>query len=166
MYHHAPCHDEGRRPPPAFVLPLPLPHSHHQPLPYPHPLHALPYDGSAEDYLIAPSETATSTSSQMADTALLKAYAESTLGPEDELDREYRKSPRKKPRITLPRGHACVACRQRKLKCQEAIRPCITCVKANIDCRDEEIPRKKPKHVILEERVGESYVLVQLHLGH
>ncbi|OWZ80353.1 hypothetical protein C365_01305 [Cryptococcus neoformans Bt85] len=101
----------------------------------------------------------------MADTALVKAYTEPTLGPEDELDREYRKSPRKKPRITLPRGHACVACRQRKLKCQEAIRPCITCVKANIDCRDEEIPRKKPKHVILEERVAELEDLLGLQKG-
>ncbi|OXG14235.1 hypothetical protein C367_05918 [Cryptococcus neoformans Ze90-1] len=101
----------------------------------------------------------------MADTALVKAYTEPTLGPEDGLDREYRKSPRKKPRITLPRGHACVACRQRKLKCQEAIRPCITCVKANIDCRDEEIPRKKPKHVILEERVAELEDLLGLQKG-
>ncbi|OXB34421.1 hypothetical protein J007_05904 [Cryptococcus neoformans] len=101
----------------------------------------------------------------MADTEMLKAYTEPTLGPEDELDREYRKSPRKKPRITLPRGHACVACRQRKLKCQEAIRPCITCVKANIDCRDEEIPRKKPKHVILEERVAELEDLLGLQKG-
>lgn len=56
----------------------------------------------------------------MADTGLLEAYAEPMLGPEDELDREYRKSPRKKPRITLPRGHACVACRQVCLQFQAA----------------------------------------------
>ncbi|EAL22251.1 hypothetical protein CNBC3890 [Cryptococcus deneoformans B-3501A] len=101
----------------------------------------------------------------MADTGLLEAYAEPMLGPEDELDREYRKSPRKKPRITLPRGHACVACRQATETCQEGIRPCITCVKANIDCRDEEIPRKKPRHVVLEERVAELEGLLGLQKG-
>ncbi|KIR37054.1 hypothetical protein I352_00366 [Cryptococcus deuterogattii MMRL2647] len=102
----------------------------------------------------------------MTDTSLLGAYnTKAMLDPADDLDGDYRESPRKKPRITLPRGHACVACRQRKLKCQEGIRPCITCVKADIDCRDEEIPRKKPKHVILEERVAELEALLGLQKG-
>ncbi|XAO23238.1 hypothetical protein I312_102016 [Cryptococcus bacillisporus CA1280] len=101
----------------------------------------------------------------MTDTSLLGAYTKAMLDPADGLDGDYRESPRKKPRITLPRGHACVSCRQRKLKCQEGIRPCITCVKADIDCRDEEIPRKKPKHVILEERVAELEGLLGLQKG-
>jgi hypothetical protein len=33
-------------------------------------------------------------------------------------------------------------------------KPCKTCKKANIDCRYEEIQRKKPRAVLLEERVG------------
>ena len=34
-------------------------------------------------------------------------------------------------------------------------KPCKTCSKAGIECRYEEIPRKKPRAVVLEERVGE-----------
>ncbi|KAK4688000.1 hypothetical protein P7C73_g2109, partial [Tremellales sp. Uapishka_1] len=49
--------------------------------------------------------------------------------------------PKKKQRITLARGGACVACR--------------TCKKANLECRYEEIQRKKPRAVMLEERVAE-----------
>ncbi|ORY32325.1 hypothetical protein BCR39DRAFT_464647 [Naematelia encephala] len=63
-------------------------------------------------------------------------------------------SPKKKPRVTLARGGACVACRNRKLKCSGE-KPCKTCQKANIDCRYEEIQRKKPRAVLLEERVAE-----------
>ncbi|WVQ70943.1 hypothetical protein IAR50_000468 [Cryptococcus sp. DSM 104548] len=74
-----------------------------------------------------------------------------TMVDADDLERDRYGSPRKKPRITLPRGHACVACS----KCQEGIRPCATCVKANLDCKDEEIPRKKPRNVLLEERIHE-----------
>lgn len=165
MYHLTPSHNQGQCSPTTFALSLPHSHSHHQPLAYPHPLNLLPYSSSPEDYLIAPNETVPSTESQMTDTSLLGAYTKAMLDPADEMDGDYRESPRKKPRITLPRGHACVACRQRKLKCQEGIRPCITCVKADIDCRDEEIPRKKPRHVILEERVAELEGLLGLQKG-
>ncbi|GFZ43535.1 hypothetical protein JCM24511_01255 [Saitozyma sp. JCM 24511] len=65
----------------------------------------------------------------------------------------------KKPRITLARGGACVACRNRKLKCT-GDKPCKTCKKANIDCRYEEIQRKKPRAVLLEERVAELEALL------
>ncbi|WVO12968.1 hypothetical protein L204_100577 [Cryptococcus depauperatus] len=70
---------------------------------------------------------------------------------------QLNQSPKKKPRITLARGHACVGCRQRKLKCQEGVRPCSNCAKAGVDCRDEELPKKKPKNVVLEERIGSSF---------
>ncbi|OCF41763.1 hypothetical protein I317_04369 [Kwoniella heveanensis CBS 569] len=69
---------------------------------------------------------------------------------------------RKKPRITLPRGRACVACRNRKLKCTGDV-PCGTCQKAGLDCRYEELPRRRPKNVVLEERVAELEAL--LHIG-
>ncbi|RXK42505.1 hypothetical protein M231_00059 [Tremella mesenterica] len=68
---------------------------------------------------------------------------------------------RKKPRITLARGGACVVCRNRKLKCTGE-RPCKTCQKANIECRYEEIPRKKPRAVMLEERVVELEALLAM----
>ncbi|WVF70472.1 hypothetical protein IAT40_005262 [Kwoniella sp. CBS 6097] len=67
---------------------------------------------------------------------------------------------RKKPRITLARGRACVACR----KCTGDI-PCGTCQKAGLDCRYEELPRRRPKNVILEERVAELEALLQIGPG-
>ncbi|ODO07251.1 hypothetical protein L198_00830 [Cryptococcus wingfieldii CBS 7118] len=76
-------------------------------------------------------------------------------------DYERVDSPRKKPRITLPRGHACVACS----KCQEGIRPCATCIKANIECKDEDIPRKKPRNVLLEERILELESMLGIRKG-
>nr|XP_019049274.1 hypothetical protein I302_03056 [Kwoniella bestiolae CBS 10118]OCF28204.1 hypothetical protein I302_03056 [Kwoniella bestiolae CBS 10118] len=68
---------------------------------------------------------------------------------------------KRKPRITLPRGRACVACRNRKLKCTGDA-PCKTCQKAGIECRYEELPRKKPRAVILEERVAELEAVLNL----
>ncbi|WVR05906.1 hypothetical protein IAU60_002932 [Kwoniella sp. DSM 27419] len=73
-------------------------------------------------------------------------------------------SAKKKPRITLPRGRACVVCRNRKLKCTGET-PCKTCQKAGLDCRYEELPRKKPRVVILEERVAELEALLALQTG-
>ncbi|WWD17875.1 hypothetical protein CI109_102319 [Kwoniella shandongensis] len=55
-------------------------------------------------------------------------------------------SPKKKPRITLPRGRACVPCR----KCSGE-KPCRNCDKNGTECRYEEIQRKKPRAVMLEE---------------
>ncbi|WWC86277.1 uncharacterized protein L201_001150 [Kwoniella dendrophila CBS 6074] len=71
---------------------------------------------------------------------------------------EVKEQPNKrKPRITLPRGRACVACR----KCTGDI-PCRTCQKAGLECRYEELPRKKPRAVILEERVAELEACLNL----
>ncbi|OCF55433.1 hypothetical protein L486_06916 [Kwoniella mangroviensis CBS 10435] len=70
-------------------------------------------------------------------------------------------SNKRKPRITLPRGRACVACRNRKLKCTGDA-PCKTCQKAGIECRYEELPRKKPRAMILEERVAELEACLNL----
>ncbi|WVQ97444.1 hypothetical protein IAU59_004557 [Kwoniella sp. CBS 9459] len=67
---------------------------------------------------------------------------------------------RKKPRITLPRGRACVACR----KCTGDV-PCGTCQKAGLDCKYEELPRRRPKNVVLEERVAELEALLQISPG-
>ncbi|KAK8865941.1 hypothetical protein IAR55_001090 [Kwoniella newhampshirensis] len=69
-------------------------------------------------------------------------------------------SPKKKPRITLPRGRACVPCR----KCS-GDRPCRNCDKNGTDCRYEELQRKKPKTVMLEERVTELEALLKLRPG-
>ncbi|WWC58693.1 uncharacterized protein I303_101237 [Kwoniella dejecticola CBS 10117] len=66
-------------------------------------------------------------------------------------------SNKRKPRITLPRGRACVACR----KCTGDV-PCRTCQKAGLECRYEELPRKKPRAVILEERVAELEACLNL----
>ncbi|WWC66292.1 uncharacterized protein I206_100193 [Kwoniella pini CBS 10737] len=66
-------------------------------------------------------------------------------------------SNKRKPRITLPRGRACVACR----KCTGDV-PCRTCQKAGLECRYEELPRKKPRAVILEERVAELEACLSL----
>ena len=43
-------------------------------------------------------------------------------------------------------------------KCTGA-RPCLTCQKGNLECRYEEIQRKKPRAVMLEERVGTTVQL-------
>ncbi|WRT64168.1 uncharacterized protein IL334_001097 [Kwoniella shivajii] len=64
---------------------------------------------------------------------------------------------KRKPRITLPRGRACVACS----KCTGDA-PCKTCQKAGLECRYEELPRKKPRAVILEERVAELEACLNL----
>lgn len=112
VYHLTPSHNQGQCSPTTFALSLPHSHSHHQSLAYPHPLNPLSYASSPEDYLIALNETAPGTESQMTDTSLLGAYTKAMLDPADGLDGDYRESPRKKPRITLPRGHACVSCRQ------------------------------------------------------
>ncbi|WVQ82762.1 hypothetical protein IAT38_004894 [Cryptococcus sp. DSM 104549] len=68
---------------------------------------------------------------------------------------------RKKIRVTLPRGHACVSCR----KCQEGVRPCSTCIKSGMECRNEELPRKKSRAAALEERVAELEALIEMTTG-
>lgn len=46
-------------------------------------------------------------------------------------------------------------------KCSGA-RPCSACAKADTDCRYEEIQKKKPRHVLMEERVRTCHVQSRL----
>ncbi|ORX35974.1 hypothetical protein BD324DRAFT_514442 [Kockovaella imperatae] len=83
-------------------------------------------------------------------------HVRSATASSDEEDSEEQQGsgPKKKHRITLPRGRACVACRTRKLRCT-GTNPCGICEKNGIHCRYEEIQRRKPRAVMLEERVAQ-----------
>jgi hypothetical protein len=44
-------------------------------------------------------------------------------------------------------------------------RPCRSCEKAGQDCRYEEVQRRKPKAVLLEERLGKSTQIQRIHIA-
>lgn len=50
------------------------------------------------------------------------------------------------PSIKLTRGHSCVLCQQRKVRCDKN-KPCANCVKAGVDCKvvPPQPPRRRKK---------------------
>lgn len=50
--------------------------------------------------------------------------------------------------IKVTRGHSCVLCQQRKVRCDKS-KPCSNCLKANVECRvvPPQPPRRRKKRV-------------------
>ncbi|KAI5866508.1 hypothetical protein GGS23DRAFT_550917 [Durotheca rogersii] len=50
--------------------------------------------------------------------------------------------------VKVTRGHSCVLCQQRKVRCDKS-KPCSNCVKAGVDCRivPPQPPRRRKRHV-------------------
>lgn len=69
--------------------------------------------------------------------------------------------------MKLTRGHSCVLCQQRKVRCDKQ-KPCANCVKANVDCRvvPPQPPRrrkKKPHERDLIDRLRKYEALLSQH---
>ncbi len=69
--------------------------------------------------------------------------------------------------MKLTRGHSCVLCQQRKVRCDKN-KPCANCVKANVECRvvPPQPPRrrkKKPHERELVERLKKYEALLNQH---
>ncbi len=69
--------------------------------------------------------------------------------------------------MKLTRGHSCVLCQQRKVRCDKN-KPCANCVKANVECRvvPPQPPRrrkKKPHERELVERLKKYESLLSQH---
>lgn len=59
--------------------------------------------------------------------------------------------------MTLTRGHSCVLCQQRKIRCDRQ-KPCANCVKAKVECRV--VPMQAPRRRI--KRPQELYLIQRL----
>lgn len=71
------------------------------------------------------------------------------------------------PSIKLTRGHSCVLCQQRKVRCDKN-KPCANCVKAGVDCKvvPPQPPRrrkKKPQERELIDRLRKYETLLSQH---
>lgn len=69
--------------------------------------------------------------------------------------------------LKLTRGHSCVLCQQRKVRCDKN-KPCANCVKAGVDCKvvPPQPPRrrkKKPHERELIERLRKYETLLSQH---
>ena len=89
----------------------------------------------------------------------------SELGPEQQPLQERLPVPESVMKLT--RGHSCVLCQQRKVRCDKQ-KPCANCVKANVECRviPPQPPRrrkKKPHERDLVDRLRKYEALLSQH---
>jgi len=69
--------------------------------------------------------------------------------------------------MTLTRGHSCVLCQQRKIRCDRQ-KPCANCVKAQVECRvvPSQAPRRRarrPQELYLIQRLKKYEAYMSQH---